>query len=814
MKRFNFSLPETALSFLIFLLFSFLPAGSILQAQNVIPVKGYGNAVYNGLPENRFLTRWMILGPLPVGSATGQIPDQETLKNAFDNDMLTAVAVDRKKIIIPVEFAGTKFSWKYIESKSDTVQLNKILGDTNYVMVYALAEIIMNGPAKVLVGLGSDDGVRVWLNGKEVHRNYIDRGLTIDDDIFEISLNKGSNQLLVKVLNSRYDYGFAFRPVSGSAVSDLLLRSASSGDFDNVKTLVRYSPDFSKKDETGLDAWQLATIKGRADIAKFLEAQGAVKSAEFPSLEKYVDGMLSPVAKKEKAPGVVVLVAKNGEILYKKGYGLADIGYKIPAGTTTKFRIGSITKQFIATAILKLQEEGKISVTDKLSKFIPDFPRGDEVTIHHLLTHTSGIHSFTSRPDFLENAATSITSQKMIDLIRTDTFDFNPGDDFEYNNSGFFILGHIIEKVTGKPYGEYLKEALFDPLGMMNTGVHASTLILENEATGYAMNNNRFEKALDWDMSRAGGAGSLYSTVEDLYLWNEAVFNGKVLKEESMKAAFTSATLNNGKKPNEMDYGYGWAFWNIRDIRFIGHGGGLHGFLSQLSRQPEEKLTVVVLTNCTPAQEGKTPDQIANAVAEYTLWQKMSNQISYTTDTAVSKAGLKNYEGRYDYGSAMVLTVTAEADKLYAQMTGQTRFEIFPMGNDEFYWKVVEARIKFLKNEAGEISGAIHYQGGREIEVKKLPEIKTVTVAQAVLEKYCGNYEYQPDMIITVTAGDGKLFAQPGGQNRVELFPISETEFAAKEMNANLKFVPGEGNDYSIVIKLGEDVRTIRKVKE
>jgi CubicO group peptidase (beta-lactamase class C family) len=813
MKTSNFSVPAISLKSMTLLMLLMVLMNTPSLAQNEIPVKGYGNAVYNGLTENQFLTRWMILGPLPVANQTGQSPDKETLKNAFDNELLTAVAVNKKKSIIPVEFAGKKFSWKYVESGSDTVSLNKILGDTNYVVVYALAEINMMEPAKVLVGLGSDDGVRMWLNGKEVHRNYIDRGLTIDDDVFEISLNKGSNQLLIKILNGMFDYGFAFRPVSGSVVSDLLLRSAKTGDFDNVKTLVRYSPDFSKKDETGLDAWQLATIKGRADIAKFLEEQGAIKSTEFPLLDKYVDGLLASIAKKEIAPGVVVLVSKNGEILFKKGYGLADIGYKIPAGTTTKFRIGSITKQFIATAILKLQEDGKISVNDTLSKFIPDFPRGNEVTIHHLLTHTSGIHSFTNRPDFMESAASSITSQKMIDLIKTDTFDFNPGDDFEYNNSGFFILGYIIEKITGKPYGEYLKETLFDPLGMKNTGVHASTLILENEATGYAINNSRFEKALDWDMSRAGGAGSLYSTVEDLYLWNEAVFNGKVLKEESLKAAFTSVTLNNGTKPVEMDYGYGWTFWNDRGVRFIGHGGGLNGFLSQLSRQPEEKLTVVVLSNCTPAQEGKTPDQIARSIAEYALWQKMSQQISYITDTTFIKADLKNYEGRYDYGSAMVLTVTAEADKLFAQMTGQARFEIFPMGKDEFYWKVVEARIKFLRNDAGEIDGAIHYQGGREINVKKLPEIKTIAVSLTVLEKYCGNYEYEPGMIITITAGNGKLFAQPGGQNRVELYPVSETEFVAKEMNANFKFLPVEGNDYNIVIKVGENVRTIKKVK-
>ncbi|MBN2274598.1 MAG: serine hydrolase [Bacteroidales bacterium] len=798
----------------IFFVFLFsLLAEPVIHAQKPTQVKGYGNAIYNGLNDNVFFTRWMVLGPLPVKYKGEASPDQEILKKAFDKDVITSVSVDKNKAINPVDYAGNIFEWRYVETKEDVVQLNKILGDTNFVICYALAEIVMDEPGKILAGLGSDDGVKVWLNGKEVHRNYIDRAVSVDDDIFEISLNEGSNQLLIKILNAREDYGFSFRPISGMVVSDLLLRSVETGDFDNVKTLVNYAPDYGKTNETGLNAWQLATVKGRADIVKFLEEHGAVKSADFPSLESYIDGLLSSVAKKEKAPGAAVLVSKGGEILHKKGYGLADIGYGIPVSPVTKFRIGSITKQFIAAAILKLQEEGKISITDKLSKFIPDFPRGDEVTIHHLLTHTSGIRSYTNEPDFLETVTVYATNQKMIDSIKADDFDFSPGEDFEYNNSGFFILGYIIGKVTDKLYGIYLKETFFDPLGMKNTGVHTSRLIIENEATGYVINNDKFEKSLNWDMSRAGGAGSLYSTVEDLYIWNEAVFNGKVLSDESLKAAFTSVTLNNGKKPVDMDYGYGWAFWNNRDIRFIGHSGGLHGFLSQLLRQPEEKLTVVVLTNCTPAQDGKTPGMLADAISEYALWQKMGKQISYVTDTTLSGEDLKEYEGRYDYGNAAVLTVVCEENKLFAQMTGQPRFEIFPRGNDEFYWKVVEARIAFLRNDDGIITGAVHYQGGREIQVKKLPDIKTVFVDQAVLEKYAGDYEYQQGVIISITAGEGKLYAQPGGQNRLELYPISETEFFAKELNASLKFIAVESGDFEILIRVGEDERTIRRVK-
>ncbi len=175
----------------------------------------------------------------------------------------------------------------------------------------------------------------------------------------------------------------------------------------------------------------------------------------------------------------------------------------------TKFRIGSITKQFTAAAILRLQEQGKLSVRDPLSKFIPDYPRGSEVTLHHLLTHTSGIHSYTGKPNFLETVSAYTTPEDLIKSFKNDPYDFDPGKKWLYNNSGYFLLGYIIEKVSGQSYGEFLKQQFFEPLGMKNTGVHHWSDILEHEAFGYAYEAGRFKKAQNWDMSRAGGAGAL-----------------------------------------------------------------------------------------------------------------------------------------------------------------------------------------------------------------------------------------------------------------------------------------------------------------
>src|SRR5207237_1030940 len=231
--------------------------------------------------------------------------------------------------------------------------------------------------------------------------------------------------------------------------------------------------------------------------------------------------------------------AQGGKILFEKGYGLANLEHRVPITPQTKFRIGSISKQFTASAILKLCEQGTLRLDNKLSKFIPDFPRGDEVTIHHLLTHTSGIHRYTSKPDFMATVMMSVKTEDLINSFKNDPSDFAPGTKWSYNNSGYLLLGYIIEKVSGQTYEGFLGQNFFEPLAMNNTGVHHAIDVLEHEAHGYAYDDGKMKKALNWDMSRAGGAGALYSTVGDLFRWNEAVFHGKVLREESLATAFT-----------------------------------------------------------------------------------------------------------------------------------------------------------------------------------------------------------------------------------------------------------------------------------
>ena len=242
-------------------------------------------------------------------------------------------------------------------------------------------------------------------------------------------------------------------------------------------------------------------------------------------------------------PGAAVLVARDGAIVFQKGYGFAQAESRVPVTMDTRFRIGSITKQFTSAAILKLAEEGKLGVDDHLSKFIPDWPRGDEVTLRHLLTHTSGIHNYTAKPGFYEHVTEPISLADLVASFKNDPYDFDPGEKYSYCNSGYVLLGYILEKVTGQSYESYLKKTFFDPLGMKNTGVYHAGMSPTGEAFGYSYTNGAVRRAVNWDMSKVATAGELYSTAHDLYLWNEALFNHRLSSDASLKEAFAVGAL-------------------------------------------------------------------------------------------------------------------------------------------------------------------------------------------------------------------------------------------------------------------------------
>jgi hypothetical protein len=313
-------------------------------------------------------------------------------------------------------------------------------------------------------------------------------------------------------------------------------------------------------------------------------------------------------------------------------------------------------------------------------------------------------------------------------------------------------------------------------------------------------------------MSWAGGAGAIYSTTKDLYTWNEAIFNGKVLSDESLKAAFTPLVLNNKQKN---DYGYGWALQDYRGYKFISHGGGLDGFLSYLERQPEKKITVVVLCNSTPPPDGINPTNNAILIAEYMLWPDMTKQSSFASDISVDENILKSYVGRYDYGQGGVMIVTLEGKQLYAQLTGQNKYPIFPASNDEFYWKIAEANVKFVTDEKGNVTHAIHHQSGQQFEAKKLKDETPVIVDSAVFDKYVGKYDIGNNNIIIISKDGEKLLMQLPNLPKYQLLPASETEYFAREMNVRLAFkLSGDGNTEFVTVNIDGIEQPAKRVKE
>lgn len=295
------------------------------------------------------------------------------------------------------------------------------------------------------------------------------------------------------------------------------------------------------------------------------------------------------------------LVSENGKVIFKKGFGSANMEWNIPNEPDTKFRLGSITKQFTAFLIVKLAEEGKLKLDVPVTTYLPDYPKenGSKITIHNLLTHTSGIPNYTNAPNFLrEKAKNPYAPADFVKTFSSLPLEFTPGEKFNYSNSGYFLLGYIIEKITGKTYEQYLQETIFTPLKMVNSGYDHSDVIIKKRAAGYEKNGKQIINAAYLDMSIPYAAGSLYSTVEDLYLWDQALYTNKLLSEKSMESLFKPYI----KAWGDESYGYGWSIEEINNgdkgkLKIIEHGGGINGFNTIISRIPADKNLVVLLNN-------------------------------------------------------------------------------------------------------------------------------------------------------------------------------------------------------------------------
>ncbi|HEX8846026.1 MAG TPA: serine hydrolase [Pyrinomonadaceae bacterium] len=421
-----------------------------------------------------------------------------------------------------------------------------------------------------------------------------------------------------------------------------------------------------------------------------LAAGAAAQTAQSNrELTARVDEYLNALVKQNRFSGAVLL-ARDGQVLLSKGYGMANLEAEVPNTSQTKFRLGSVTKQFTAAAILILQEKGKLSVQDSICKYVENCPQSwQPVTIHHLLTHTSGIPNMTSFPDFRKVKMFPSTPLEAIATFKDKPLEFAPGERFNYSNSGYILLGYVIERASGKPYADFLRENVFQPLGMKNTDYDVNDAIIKNRASGYSRGASGLVNADYINMTVPYAAGALYSTVEDLYLWDRALYTEKLVSKKSLGAMNT---------PFKEGYGYGVGINEVFGLKSIVHGGGIEGFSTFLARFTDNDATVIVLSNIDAANTG--------LVARRLIAMLFSDRVSPATIIKVSPEVLKQYEGRYQLAdNTPTEDVSVEGDHLKVMVSGsQDAVNLLPVGKDEF---VAEAdpEVHFIFNR--DVSGRV-----------------------------------------------------------------------------------------------------------
>ncbi|MCU1256488.1 MAG: beta-lactamase [Candidatus Angelobacter sp.] len=402
-----------------------------------------------------------------------------------------------------------------------------------------------------------------------------------------------------------------------------------------------------------------------------------------------------------------VLVAQDGKVLLDKAYGFANLEWEVPNTPTTKFRLGSITKQFTAASILLLEERGKLKVEDPVKKYMPDAPAAwDKITIFHVLTHTSGIPSLTSFPDFASHEAQPMTPEKLVEWFRDKPLEFEPGTKWNYSNSGYILLGYLIEKISGQSYSDFVQQNIFTPLGMKDSGYDSNSSIIAHRAAGYAPGKNGPENAGFVHMSIPFSAGALYSTSEDLLRWEQGLFGGKVLN---------AASLAKMTAPFKEDYAFGLGVSTKNGHKMIAHNGGIEGFNTALAYYPDDKLVVAVLANLN----GGAADNIAAKLAQVVHGEKIVLPTE-RKEITISAEVLKKYVGTYELTPAFSIVMTLENGQLMTQATNQGKLPLFAESETMFFLKAVDAQVEFVKNEKGEVTDMVLHQNGRDTKgVKK-----------------------------------------------------------------------------------------------
>ncbi len=507
-------------------------------------------------------------------------------------------------------------------------------------------------------------------------------------------------------------------------------------------------------------------------------AAPAMTQAVQQTSEAVIDALVAPHFKSDGS-GVVVIATRGGKTIFRKAYGLADVASKQAMRAESPARLGSMTKQFTAVAILMLADEGKLALSDDITSFLPGYPtHGARITIEHLLTHTSGIPSYTDKRGFVDIMRNDVTVAHGIDFFKDDALEFVPGTQFRYNNSGYFLLGAIIEKASGLPYARFLDERIFKPLGMTHTGYEDDRI---RPVSGY---DGKADKADGISMTWPYAAGALVSTVDDLALWQTALTDGKLLRPETLRQAWTARPLTDGKPS---PYGYGWFVGRLNGLDEVFHGGNITGFTSDAVWLPKERVYVAMLAN-------READGIDAPLA--TLTRKIAMQVAgkplpVPSDTRLDATTLASYVGVYPIDDKRAHTVRLERGGLTIQGTGMPRAPLYYYKQDGFLIGDSLITVQFQRDAQvvtglsidDELNHSVHHRAATTVV-----ERPTVQVAPTVLDQYLGRYQLAPGFVVEITRVGDIMRAGPVGQPAVSVAALAQNLFLDAEHDVQLRF--------------------------
>ena len=491
-------------------------------------------------------------------------------------------------------------------------------------------------------------------------------------------------------------------------------------------------------------------------------------------------------------PGMAVLVARGDTLLFRGARGSADLALKVPLSADHVFRIGSVTKQFAAAGLLALADQGKLRLDDPLSRFMPEYPGAEGITLAQLLNHTAGVPSYTSIPGYMDqDIRRDLSTQELVAVFKDRTVDFEPGSQWRYSNSGYVLIGAVIEAVSGEPWDRWLAKQQFEPLELEHTRGGATREVIPGHASGYAVTGSGVLQAAPLSMTQPHAAGALVSTVDDLWRWNRALHGGTLLSATSYARMITPEGAAAG---NGVDYGFGVQIDRLRGQRLIEHGGGIHGFGALLLYLPDSGISVAVLRNAN-GEGGEAANLLARRLAAFALGDPYPD----IRAVEVAEAELASVQGVYRLNTGSARTLRLKEGRLFSQRSGGSPFPLIPLGQDRFAFEGSLSALAIERDADGQAVAMRFFESG-EGEGERWPRTDepfdaplAIELPRAALERLVGTYVSEHLSFRVFFDADDVLRVEVPGQPALALFAESEHRLFVREVDARFEFANNKG---------------------